>query len=136
MSYINLDELEVNTAREKEITEVYFNTMQTLALLVDSNKLFAEVARAGGKTEGILRPRIINVAYSMPGEISFLCHSTYVALLTIVIPNIRASFNTPMNDGSGRLYMEEGKDMLISLSPRICRIALRGQMGFMLLLRK
>nr|WP_303327095.1 hypothetical protein [uncultured Butyricimonas sp.] len=113
MSYINLDELDVNTAREKEITEVYFNTMQTLALLVDSNKLFAEVARAGGKTEGILRPRIINVAYSMPGEISFLCHSTYVALLTIVIPNIRASFNTPMNDGSGRLYMEEGKDYVV-----------------------
>ena len=41
MSYINLDELDVNTAREKEITEVYFNTILTLALLVYINKLFA-----------------------------------------------------------------------------------------------
>lgn len=113
MSYIDLDLLNQNTSREQEIAEVYLNSLQTLALLLDTNKLYAEVARAGGKTEGILRYRIINVGYSMPGEISFLCHSTYVALLTIIIPNIRAAFNAPIPDGSGRLFMEEGKDYVI-----------------------
>lgn len=113
MSYLDLDTLKENTEKHNRISEMYFNVMQTLALLLDPNKLFAEVARAGGKTEGILRRRIVDVAYSMPGEISFLCHATYIALLTIVIPNIRASFNAPIGDGSGRLFMEEGKDYVI-----------------------
>lgn len=116
MSYIDLDILKANTEKNREFTEIYFNTIQTIAIIVDPNKLWAEIARAGGKTEGILRPRVMNVAYSMPGEISFLCHSTYVSLLTIVVPNLRASFNTPIGDGSGRLLMEEGKDYVIGMT--------------------
>ena len=36
----------------------YMNQMQILANVIDPNNLYAEVARAGGKTEGITGPRI------------------------------------------------------------------------------
>ena len=60
----------------------YMNQMQIQVNVIDSNNVFAEVARAGGKTEGITGPRIIRVANDMPGELSFLVHKTYVALMT------------------------------------------------------
>lgn len=44
----------------------YMNQMQILANVIDPNNLYAEVARAGGKTEGITGPRIIRVANDMP----------------------------------------------------------------------
>ena len=37
----------------------YMNQMQIQVNVIDSNNVFAEVARAGGKTEGITGPRII-----------------------------------------------------------------------------
>lgn len=46
----------------------YMNQMQILANVIDPNNLYAEVARAGGKTEGITGPRIIRVANDMPGR--------------------------------------------------------------------
>lgn len=86
--------------------EKYMNKMQLMVNCVDANSVFVEVARAGGKTDGVLAPRIIRVAESMPGEVSFLIHKTYVALLTNIVPNIRAVFNAPT--ASGRPLLEEG----------------------------
>lgn len=51
--------------------DFYMNQMQIRANLVDSNVLICEVARAAGKTEGVMTPRIIRVANSMPGELGF-----------------------------------------------------------------
>ena len=59
--------------------------MQIRANVVDSNVLIVEAGRATGKTEGVMGPRIIRVANDMPGELSFLVHKTYVALMTNVI---------------------------------------------------
>ncbi|MFH0757336.1 MAG: hypothetical protein V2B15_08625 [Bacteroidota bacterium] len=84
----------------------YMNLAQIRATLIDPNTLICEMARGAGKTEGIFGPRMIRVAYDMPGELSFLIHKTYVALMTNVIPNIRAYFSKPGQHG--RPVMEEG----------------------------
>lgn len=64
--------------------EFYMNRMQVMANLIDPNILICEDARAAGKTEGVMTPRIIRVANAMPGELGFLVHKTYVALMTNV----------------------------------------------------
>ena len=92
----------------------YMNAVQILANVIDSNILIAELARATGKTEGIMTPRIIRVANDMPGELSFLVHKTYVALLTNVWPNIQASFARPvMVNGQQRPLLEYGIDYVV-----------------------
>lgn len=97
---------------QKEFEEIYMNSVQMLATLVDPNRLLAEIGRAGGKTEGLFGPRVLRVAYSMPGEISFLCHSTYVALLTIIVPNLISYFKTPRGKEQKSL-LEEGRHYVI-----------------------
>ena len=79
--------------------QYYMNRVQLIANLIDPNILIAEVARAGGKTEGITGPRILKVINAMPGELSFLVHKTYVALMTNVWPNIQAYFSRPVTVG-------------------------------------
>jgi len=95
----------------------YMNSMQLLANIIDPNMLFAEVARAGGKTEGVMGPRIIRVANDMPGELSFLVHKTYVALMTNVWPNIQAYFSRPVIvNGNQRAMLEYGIDYVVGES--------------------
>lgn len=84
-----------------DLESYYMNLVQIQANLIDANVLFAEWARATGKTEGITTPRIIRVASDMPGELGFLVHSTYTALFTNVWPNIQASFSRPIRGDSG-----------------------------------
>ena len=62
-----------------EFEHCYMNHVQLLANIIDPNMLYAEWARATGKTEGVIVPRLIRVANDMPGELSFLVHKTYVA---------------------------------------------------------
>lgn len=88
--------------------------MQLRANCIDTNVLIAEVARATGKTEGIMAPRIVRVADAMPGETSLLIHKTYVSLMTNVVPNIRAAFSTITP--SGRPLLEEGVHYVIGTS--------------------
>ncbi|MCC8187135.1 MAG: hypothetical protein LIP08_06400, partial [Bacteroides sp.] len=95
--------------------QYYMNSMQVLLNVIDPNVLIAEIARAGGKTEGIMTPRIIRVANDMPGELGFLVHKTYIALMTNVWPNIAASFARPVQDGS-RSMLEYGKDFIVGES--------------------
>lgn len=89
-----------------ELEQKYMNKMQLRVNCIDTNVIIAEVARATGKTEGIITPRMIRVADAMPGEVSFMVHKTYVALMTNIIPNIRAAFSQPT--ASGRPLLEEG----------------------------
>lgn len=92
--------------------ECYQNAMQLKANLIDSNVLIVEAGRATGKTEGVMGPRIIRVANDMPGELSFLVHKTYVALMTNVWPNIQAYFSKPVGDGR-RSMLEYGIDYIV-----------------------
>lgn len=92
----------------------YMNQMQILANVIDPNSLYAEVARAGGKTEGITGPRIIRIANDMPGELSFLVHKTYVALMTNVWPNLQAYFSKQVTVADKvRPMLEYGIDYVV-----------------------
>ena len=94
------------------LDDYYMNKAQIRATIIDPNDLVAEIARAGGKTDGLMGPRINRVADGMPGEISFLIHKTYAALLTNVWPNIQGYFSRPVLQGR-RTILEEGKDYIV-----------------------
>lgn len=103
--------------RAVEFQHYYMNSVQMLANIIDPNMLYAEWARATGKTEGVIVPRLIRVANDMPGELSFLVHKTYVALMTNVWPNIQASFSRPvMVNGKQRAMLEYGIDYVVGES--------------------
>lgn len=108
------------TNNEQTITEFqhyYMNSVQMLATIIDPNMLYAEWGRATGKTEGVMGPRIIRVMNDMPGELSFLVHKTYVALMTNVWPNIQAYFSRPvMVNGKQRAMLEYGIDYVVGES--------------------
>ena len=92
----------------------YMNSVQMLASIIDPNMLYAEWGRATGKTEGVMGPRLIRVANDMPGELSFLVHKTYVALMTNVWPNIQAYFSRPVIvNGRQRAMLEYGVDYVV-----------------------
>ena len=61
--------------------EYYMNSMQMRVNIVDANVTICEISRAGGKTEGVMTPRIIRGANSMTGELGLLVHKTYTALM-------------------------------------------------------
>lgn len=99
-------------AAESEL--YYMNSVQMLASIIDPNMLYAEWGRATGKTEGVMGPRLIRVANDMPGELSFLVHKTYVALMTNVWPNIQAYFSRPVIvNGRQRAMLEYGVDYVV-----------------------
>ena len=99
------------------MTPSYLNHAQLLANIIDPNMLYAELGRATGKTEGIMTPRIIRVVNDMPGELSFLVHKTYVALMTNVWPNIQASFARTVDvGGRERPLLEYGIDYVVGES--------------------
>ena len=51
-----MSQLILNDNSLGEFEHYYMNGMQLLANIIDPNMLFAEVARAGGKTEGVTGP--------------------------------------------------------------------------------
>lgn len=97
---------------QSRLNDYYMNKAQMRVTIIDPNNVIAEIARAGGKTDGIMGPRIIRVSDGMPGEISFMIHKTYAALLTNVWPNIQGFFSRPVMDGR-RTLLEEGKDYIV-----------------------
>lgn len=101
--------------RQQPIEELYMNMMQLRANLIDANTQIAEVARGGGKTEGVFGPRILRVADAMPGELGFLVHRTYTALLTNIWPNIQSFFSRPIHGGR-RAMLEYGVDYIVGES--------------------
>lgn len=100
---------------EQQFEDFYMNAVQIRASLIDPNSLFCEIGRAGGKTDAIMAPRIIRVADSMPRELAFLVHKTYVALMTNVWPNIAAAFSRPVHNGT-RPMLQYGIDYIVGES--------------------
>ena len=101
----------------QDFEQYYLNHVQLLANFIDPNILYAEWARATGKTEGVTTPRMLRVVNDMPGELSFLVHKTYVALMTNVWPNIQASFSRMVNVGGvQRPMLQYGIDYVIGES--------------------
>lgn len=98
-----------NTA---ELEEIYYNAMQLNAEIVDSNILIVEGGRGVGKTEGVLGPRTMRVAADIPRETSVLAHKTYVALLSNIVPNLIAYYNSPRGKDEKPL-LREGIDFVI-----------------------
>jgi hypothetical protein len=91
----------------------YMNRVQAIANMLDPNSLFCEWGRGTGKTNSVTSTRIIRVANDLPGELGFLVHSTYVALLTNVWPSILAEFSRKVTvNGVERALMEYGIDFI------------------------
>ena len=96
-----------------EMERIYMNSMQVMVTLLDPNKVVVEAARASGKTSEVTVNRIVRVADSMPAELSFLAHRTYVALLTNIWPNIQAAFSRQITvNGRPRCMLEYGIDYI------------------------
>ena len=109
-----MTDIQTNEPTVANFEHYYMNRVQLLANIIDPNMLYAEWARATGKTEGVIVPRLIRVANDMPGELSFLVHKTYVALMTNVWPNIQASFSRPiLVNGKQRAMLEYGIDYVV-----------------------
>jgi hypothetical protein len=101
-------EYERNITRAAKQLQTRISTLQHLII---------EGARASGKTDGVMGPRIIRVANDMPGELSFLVHKTYAALLTNVWPNIQSYFSRPVTvSGRTRPMLEYGIDYVVGES--------------------
>lgn len=96
-----------------EMERIYMNSMQVMVNLLDPNKVVVEAARASGKTSEVTVNRIVRVADSMPAELSFLAHRTYVTLLTNIWPNIQAAFSRQITvNGRPRCMLEYGIDYI------------------------
>ncbi len=95
-----------------ELQEIYYNAMQLNAEIVDANILIIEGGRGVGKTEGVLGPRTMRVAADIPRETSVLAHKTYVALLSNIVPNLIAYYNSPRGKDEKPL-LREGIDFVI-----------------------
>lgn len=96
-----------------EMERIYMNSMQVMVNLIDPNKVVVEAARASGKTSEVTVNHIVRVADSMPAELSFLAHRTYVALLTNIWPNIQAAFSRQITvNGRPRCMLEYGIDYI------------------------
>ena len=122
---INTADVAASNAEDDSVDfeRYYMNMMQIKANVIDSNVLIGEIARAGGKTEGIMGPRLIRVAESMPGELGYLVSKTYVSLLTNIIPSLLSYFSKPIQNGK-RPMLKEGVDYIVGASkipPHFCR---------------
>lgn len=104
----------MKNSTEVEWVSMYLNRMQMLATIVDPKILIIEAGRAAGKTEGGIGPRTIRVAADLPRETSVLCHKTYVALLSNIVPNLKAYYNEPKL-GTDRPLLVEGEDYVMGV---------------------
>ena len=91
--------------------ELYQNTAQALATIIDPNKLIMVAGRGTGKTTHVTAPRILRVAGAMPRETSIISHKSYIALFTNVIPAILEFFRSDGKDGHPLLT--EGLDYVV-----------------------
>lgn len=97
--------------KESNIIDLYANRMQLLVHLVDANRIVVEAGRGTGKTEGVTGPRTIRVASSMPGETAGFGHSTYIRLMSIIIPELISFYRSPRGV-DGQPLLREGIDFV------------------------
>lgn len=107
----NEDKLKEQAAKQQKFDDIYNNKMQLKASIIDANKMFVEAGRAAGKTVWFAR-RFMDVAYSMPEELSYFGHKTYIALLTNVIPSLINYLKSPQGE-SQKPLLREGIDFVI-----------------------
>lgn len=99
---------------DTDFEEYYMNQVQLLVNTIDPNVLLAESGRALGKTEGIIGPRMLRVSNDMPGELSFLVHKTYAALMSNVWPSLQAYLSRTVEvDGVHKPMFEEGVNFVV-----------------------
>jgi len=103
---IDVNELQIN-----DLIDTYMNNMQVKASLIDTNVLIGEWGRATGKTT-FMASRMKRVVDSMPGELSFLVHKSYVSLMSNVVPALRAEFTKPVGKKQ-EPWMVEGIDFVV-----------------------
>lgn len=109
--------------KESNIIDLYANRMQLLVHLVDANRIVVEAGRGTGKTEGVTGPRTIRVASSMPGETAGFGHSTYIRLMSIIIPELISFYRSPRGV-DGQPLLREGIDFVYGekdLPKHFCR---------------
>lgn len=109
--------------RESNIIDLYANRMQLLVHLVDANRIVVEAGRGTGKTEGVTGPRTIRVASSMHGETAGFGHSTYIRLMSIIIPELISFYRSPRG-ADGQPLLREGIDFVYGekdLPKHFCR---------------
>lgn len=94
-----------------ELIKLYANWMQLQVHLIDANKVIVEAGRGTGKTEGVTGPRTVRVAASMPGETGGFGHSTYIRLMSIIIPELISFYKTPRGPQKQPL-LREGIDFV------------------------
>lgn len=94
-----------------ELIKLYANWMQLQVHLIDANKVIVEAGRGTGKTEGVTGPRTVRVAASMPGETGGFGHSTYIRLMSIIIPELISFYKTPRGSQKQPL-LREGIDFV------------------------
>lgn len=104
MSHLDIKQL---SDHYDKTTGVYMNKAQIEANLVDSRILMVEMGRAGGKTEGVMGPRTIRVGYDIPRETSVLAHTTYIALLSNIVPNLLNYYRQPRGERETSILTED-----------------------------
>jgi len=81
--------------QQSDFIDMYANWAQMQVNIIDPNEVFAEWGRGTGKTDGVIGPRTIRVAGSMPQETAAFAHRTYAALFMNVIPGLLSYYRTP-----------------------------------------
>lgn len=105
------DKMIEQSVKQEKFDEIYNNKMQLKASVIDAKNMFVEAGRAAGKTVWFAR-RFMDVGYSMPYELSFLGHKTYIALLTNVVPSLLNYLKTPQGNND-RPLLREGIDFVM-----------------------
>lgn len=105
------DKMIEQSVKQEKFDEIYNNKMQLKASVIDAKNMFVEAGRAAGKTTWFAR-RFMDVGYSMPYELSFLGHKTYIALLTNVVPSLLNYLKTPQGNND-RPLLREGIDFVM-----------------------
>lgn len=97
--------------KQEEFDDIYNNIMQVKAGIIDANIMIVEAGRGSGKTEWFAK-RFVNVGYDMPGELSFFAHKTYIALVSVIVPQLIATLKKPQGHQQKPL-LREGIDFVV-----------------------
>ena len=101
----------MDSIKEQEYQQIYYNTVQLLAQIYDPTFMFAEIGRGGGKTAGLIGPRSVRIAHDMPQATLLLMAKTYASLFSNIIPKLLKFYRTPLPNG--KPYLVEGVHYVI-----------------------
>ena len=93
---------------EEDVKIVYNNQLQLMCQLIDTNNLWAEVARGTGKSSEILASRTVRVAADMPQSTLIFGGATYISLMQTIVPTVMSYW---------RKYYIEGVHFVVGKKP-------------------